>query len=247
MPLLIISDIHSNLEALEAVLEDALGLYSKIVCLGDIVGYGGDPNPVTDWVRENIVSNDCVRGNHDRACTGNDSLEYFNPAARHSAIWTNEVLTDANRVYLESLPRGPLRVEQNGCPGFDMVHGSPTDEDEYLVSVADAKTQREALGVQLTWFGHTHVQGGFLLTPGGVRKITPSMAFVLEPDYHYLINPGSVGQPRDRDPRAAYALYSPEDRVISFRRVKYDIEGAANKIRAAGLPEPLATRLSQGV
>ena len=113
-PYLILSDIHGNYEALEAVLEDARGRYDRILCLGDLVGYGADPNQVAEWAKANVVS--IVRGNHDRACTGTDLLEYFNPAARASALWTRGALTPDNRSYLEHLARGPLRVTPNGDP-----------------------------------------------------------------------------------------------------------------------------------
>ena len=131
-PYLIVSDIHGNYEALEAVLEDARGRYDRILCLGDLVGYGADPNQVAEWAKSSVAS--VVRGNHDRACTGTDLLEYFNPAARASAFWTRGALTPDNWSYLEHLARGPLRVtleDASGAAsgaatgGFDLVHGSP--------------------------------------------------------------------------------------------------------------------------
>lgn len=252
-PYLIVSDIHGNYEALEAVLEDARGRYERILCLGDLVGYGADPNRVAEWAKSNVVS--VVRGNHDRACTGTDLLEYFNPAARASALWTRGALTPGNSGYLEHLARGPLRVTNDGLSqpsgvsghGFDLVHGSPLDEDEYLVEVEDVQFLRESMETKLTFFGHTHLQGGFLLAPRSVMRITPDRAWQLEPDYYYLINPGSVGQPRDGDPRAAYALYTPENRTIEYRRVPYDIGKAAAKILQAELPESLALRLFEGM
>ena len=248
---LIVSDIHGNYEALEAVLEDARGRYDRIVCLGDLVGYGADPNRVAEWAKSNVVS--IVRGNHDRACTGTDLLEYFNPSARASAFWTRRALTPGNSSYLEHLARGPLRVTPNGAShpsvgaGFDLVHGSPLDEDEYLAGVEDVRFLGEYLDTQLTFFGHTHLQGGFLLTSRGAGRIPMDRVLQLEPDYRYLINPGSVGQPRDGDPRAAYALYSPEDRAVEFGRVPYDIGRAAAKILQAELPESLALRLFEGI
>jgi len=246
---LVVSDIHGNHEALEAVLEHARGRYDKILCLGDLVGYGADPNQVTEWVKSNVAS--IVRGNHDRACTGMDSLEHFNPSARASAVWTRGTLTPANSNYLEHLARGPLRVTHEGDDGFDLgfdlVHGSPLDEDEYLVGVEDVQFLGEYLETKLTFFGHTHLQGGFLLAPRSIQRIVPNRVLQLEPDYYYLINPGSVGQPRDGDPRAAYALYSPEDRTIEYRRVPYDIGKAAAKILQAELPESLALRLFEGI
>lgn len=244
-PYLIVSDIHGNYEALEAVLERTRGRYDRILCLGDLVGYGADPNQVAQWAKSNVAS--IVRGNHDRACTGTDSLEYFNPAARASALWTRGALTPGNSNYLEHLARGPLHVTHNGNGGFDLVHGSPLDEDEYLVGLEDVQFLGASLETKLTFFGHTHLQGGFLLAPRSVKRIVPDRVLQLEPDYYYLINPGSVGQPRDGDPRAAYALYSPEDHTIEYGRVPYDIGKAAAKILQAELPESLALRLFEGV
>jgi predicted phosphodiesterase len=247
VPFLIVSDIHGNYEALEAVLEDAQGRYDSILCLGDLVGYGADPNRVAAWVRSNVAS--VIRGNHDKACTGTDLLEHFNPAARASAFWTRGALTPENWTYLERLPRGPLRIIPDGSAegGFDLVHGSPLDEDEYLVSVEDVQFLGDYLDTKLTFFGHTHVQGGFLLGPRKVMRFLPDRTLQLEPDYYYLVNPGSVGQPRDGDPRAAYAVYSPQNRTVEFGRVPYDIGKAAAKILQAELPESLAMRLFEGI
>ncbi len=239
MPHLILSDIHGNIEALSAVLEDARGRYERILCLGDLVGYGADPNAVVEWVRENTEVT--IRGNHDKACWDPEPAESFNPVARVSAMWTRLALSPASLAYIERLPRGPLRYD-----GFDVVHGSPFDEDEYLITLEEAWMAREFLAAQVTFFGHTHVQGGFLLASSGVGGIDAGRTLEIEPDYFYLVNPGSVGQPRDRDPRAAYALYSPEERAIEFRRVAYDVDRAAAKILAAGLPEFLAARLFEG-
>ncbi len=240
MPYLILSDIHANLEALTAVLAGAAGHYDKILCLGDLAGYGADPNAICEWSRANVTA--IVRGNHDRACCGNESLDDYRPAAAASAIWTETQLSVENRDYLERLPRGPLRYDD-----FDLTHGSPADEDEYLISAADAAPLRDSLMSQLTFFGHTHVQGGFLVARRGARRIAAPGVLELEQDHFYLVNPGSVGQPRDCDPRAAYAIYTPEQRIVEYFRVAYDIEKAASKIRAAGLPTVLAERLYTGV
>lgn len=246
MPYLIVSDIHGNSEALDAVLADAQGRYDRIFCLGDLVGYGADPNLVAEWARTGTAAT--VRGNHDRACVGSaDTLEAFNPSAQLSAIWTREVLTPENREYLERLPRGPLRiVDEAANGGFDLAHGSPLDEDDYLIAPIDLRFMRPYLDTQVTFFGHTHVQGGFILSHRGVGRIDPHLVLGLEPDFCYLVNPGSVGQPRDGDPRAAYALYNPEDRTVEFRRAPYDVSKAASKILGAGLPPPLAARLFEG-
>jgi predicted phosphodiesterase len=240
VPFLIVSDIHGNREALEAVLADARGRYDRIVCLGDLAGYGADPNFAVEWARDNVSA--IVRGNHDKLCAGLESFYSYRPAARAAAEWTVKELTAENRTYLERLPRGPLPYE-----GFDLVHGSPLDEDEYLATTTDVATIRNELETRLSFFGHTHVQGGFLIARGGVKAIDRHRALELESNYRYLVNPGSVGQPRDGDPNAAYAIYSAEQHVVEFRRVVYDAAAAAGKIRAAGLPESLASRLLSGV
>ena len=167
MSYLILSDIHSNREALQAVLADARGRYDQILCLGDLVGYGADPNAIVDWARNNVAA--AVRGNHDRACIEPETLDFFRPAARTAAVWTREALTPENLRYLEGLPRGPLHYE-----GFDLVHGSPMDEDEYLFSLTDVAEIRSELQTGLTFFGHTHVQGGFLVARSGVKLIDPT-------------------------------------------------------------------------
>ncbi len=240
MPFLIVSDIHGNREALEAVLADARGQFERIVCLGDLAGYGADPNFVVDWARANVSA--IVRGNHDKVCAGLDSLYSYRPAARAAAEWTLNILTPENRTYLERLPRGPLRYE-----GFDLVHGSPLDEDEYLMTIGDVASIRNELDTHLSFFGHTHLQGGFLIARAGVKKIDPRLVLDLERQYNYLVNPGSVGQPRDGDPHAGYAIYRPKERIVEFRRAAYDAAAAAEKIRAAGLPIALASRLLSGV
>jgi predicted phosphodiesterase len=243
---LILSDIHANWEALEAVLADAESKYERIVCCGDLVGYGADPDAVTQWVRENVAH--IVRGNHDKACAGLEDLEWFNPVARLSAEWTQQAMKPSNLDYLRDLPRGPERVD-----GFQILHGSPVDEDEYVVSEQDAAQIAPYLDSSTSFFGHTHLQGGFLCHHNGVMRLTrvPATAeaetLELEQDLNYLINPGSVGQPRDGDPRAAYAVYEPGPRLVTLCRTAYDIAAAQKKILEAGLPELLALRLSVGV
>ena len=246
MRYLILSDIHANWEALEAVLAQSESQYDRIVCCGDLVGYGADPDAVTEWVRQNVP--DVVRGNHDKACAGLEDLEWFNPVARASAIWTQKAMNPANLGYLHDMTKGPMRID-----GFQIVHGSPLDEDEYLVSEHDANQVAPYLESGVSFFGHTHLQGGFLCHRNGTRRLAGVAAsedaetLELEKDLSYLINPGSVGQPRDRNPRAAYALYEPEARLVTFRRTNYDIASAQKKILAAGLPDLLALRLEAGL
>lgn len=242
---MIVSDIHANRDALEAVLEDAAGKYQKIICCGDVVGYGADPNWAIEWARAN--SQMTVRGNHDKACCGLEDLDWFNPAARISALWTREELTPENLKWLRELPKGPAVVD-----GFDLVHGSPIDEDEYLLGIRDAADVAPYIEMEMSFFGHTHLQGGFLLHRNGVMRLRRpdaserAVTIELENDVAYLVNPGSVGQPRDGDPRAAYAIYAPEDRIVELHRTPYDVASAQNRIRGAGLPEVLADRLERG-
>jgi predicted phosphodiesterase len=242
---LIVSDIHSNLEALHAVLAQSGGGYDRALCCGDLVGYGADPNPVCDWVRQNCAV--VVRGNHDRASTGQDDLEWFNPVARNAAMWTLQALTPENAGYILGLPRGPLTVED-----FQLFHGSPCDEDEYVIAAGEANQAFSYLETRIAFFGHTHVQGGFIWNQSRVETIlrTPaysdSQSLPIDPECAYMINPGSTGQPRDGDPRAAYAIYDTEAKEVTYRRVVYDVAAAQRKIHAAGLPSILAERLSAG-
>jgi predicted phosphodiesterase len=242
---LILSDLHANWQALEAVVADAEGRYEQVLCCGDLVGYGADPNRIVEWVRENCPV--VVRGNHDKACTGQDDLEWFNPVARQAALWTLQALTPENAEYTRNLPRGPLIVES-----FELVHGSPFDEDEYVLAADEASQAFSYLERRLSFFGHTHVQGGFIWNQSRVETI-PHTAFRTEPQVMeidpacaYLINPGSAGQPRDGDPRAAYVLYDSGAQMVTYCRVPYDIEAAQKQIRGAGLPTILADRLSMG-
>jgi predicted phosphodiesterase len=242
---LILSDIHANWEALQAVLRDAQGDYDEILCCGDLVGYGADPNLVVDWARQRAKL--VVRGNHDKACTGLDDLEWFNPVARSAATWTIASLTPDNLSYLRNLPRGPAVLDS-----FQILHGSPLDEDDYLVSNFAVTQIVPYLERQVSFFGHTHIQGGFLCRGDEVLRLArpegeeSRKAFEIERDVLYLINPGSVGQPRDRDPRAGYLIYAPDERRVEFRRVPYDVPAAQAKIRDAGLSALLADRLEIG-
>jgi len=244
---LILSDLHANWQALEAVLRTAAGHYDRVLCLGDLVGYGGDPNQVVDWAREHCAF--VVRGNHDKASTGVDQeeLEWFNPVARQAALWTYASLTPENAAYVSNLPQGPLEVD-----GFQLVHGSPFDEDEYVLNPDEAGQAFGYLQTRLAFFGHTHVQGGFIWNHSRVEMIArmplrhDQHTLEIDPECAYLINPGSVGQPRDGDPRAAFVIYDSETRAVTFFRLPYDIGRAQERIREAGLPPILADRLSVG-
>jgi diadenosine tetraphosphatase ApaH/serine/threonine PP2A family protein phosphatase len=241
---LILSDLHGNWEALEALAHEAEGSYDRALCCGDLVGYGADPNAVVDWVRANCALT--IRGNHDRACTGPEVLEWFNPVARAAVAWTQQALTEENRAYVRNLPKGPLAVE-----GFELAHGSTSDEDEYVLTAGEALNAFAYLESRLVFFGHTHVQGGYVWNRARVETIPPvsrmrRKEMRIEAECAYLINPGSVGQPRDGDPRAAFATYDSDTGVVAYRRVIYNVEAAQRKIRDAGLPAILADRLAVG-
>ncbi len=250
MRILFLSDIHSNLEALDACLA-AAPAHDLVINLGDSVGYGANPNEVIARVRS--LGGIFVRGNHDKAVSGLMDLDEFNPIAGIATLWTRDQLTLENLEWLRSLPQGPIRLDE--LPGLQFVHGSPFDEDEYLVSVRDAVEPLISDSVPITFFGHTHLQGGFVLQGEVSESYRPAYRTVgqpessdwpLRPDRHYLINPGSVGQPRDSDWRAAFAIFDTDASIVSFYRVPYNLRVAQEKINAANLPPRLAARLATG-
>lgn len=246
MRYLIISDIHSNMTALEAVLASAKGKWQAAVCLGDLVGYGPDPNEVIDCVRS--LGATTIRGNHDKAVAGVEEIDDFNPIARAAVLWTRQQLRPENREYLQMLAKGPKIVD-----GFSIAHGSALDEDEYVYAPELAADVLKSAPTPVTFFGHTHLQGGFTLhgedvqalraAPGAGRD---SSKVTLEQGTTYLLNPGSVGQPRDGNPRAGFALADFQARTVEFWRLAYDIERVQQRMTSAGLPEPLVLRLSFG-
>jgi predicted phosphodiesterase len=248
--ILLLSDIHANLEALEACL-DAAPAHDTVVNLGDVVGYGASPNEVIERSRE--LGNIFVRGNHDRAVAGLTDLRDFNPVAGLAALWTREQLTTEHMEWLRALPQGPLQIA--ALPDAQLVHGSPLDEDEYVVTLQDAVEPLLLSSVHLILFGHTHLQGTFWADgPRGdtsrplYKSVGRSEAldFPLKEGVRYLINPGSVGQPRDGDWRAAFALLDTETRVLTYCRTPYNLKAAQERILAANLPQRLATRLAAG-
>ena len=248
--ILVLSDIHGNLDALEACL-GAAGPYDIAVNLGDIVGYGASPNEVIERSRE--VGKYFVRGNHDKATSGLMDLKDFNPIAGLAALWTRDQLTPENLQWLRNLPQGPIQIPE--LTEVQFVHGSPIDEDEYVVTLHDALAPLSALPVSVTFFGHTHLQGAFSFKVAAGDAFRPpyktigqseTMQFALKRDVRYLINPGSVGQPRDGDWRAAFAIYDDVLMTVTFCRVPYDVRLAQARIVQAGLPDRLATRLRDG-
>jgi len=248
--ILLLSDIHANLEALEACLQ-AAPAYDSVANLGDLVGYGASPNEVVDRARE--LGKIFVRGNHDKAATGLLSLDDFNPLAAAAAVWTREQLTPEHHQWLHDLQQGPVPLE--GFAPAQLVHGSPADEDAYVVTLGDALAPLLASTTPLTFFGHTHLQGGFFANGDSADGFRPEYRTVgqaeivslqLKPATRYMINPGSVGQPRDGDWRAAFALLDTEAQVVHFHRTPYNLKNAQDRIFAAGLPPRLATRLAVG-
>lgn len=246
MKTLIISDLHSNEPALRAVLRKvARKGISRILCMGDFVGYGGQPNQVVEQVMRLRGRKFYIRGNHDRVAIGADDANGFNEAAKAAALWTRSKLSRSNLAYLSNMPIGPVEVDEQ----ILMCHGSPFDEDEYLFSEYDAFNVFNAHPQRLIFFGHTHLPSFFVMRDDGSILgwlIRQSMAFRLEEGGRYLINPGSVGQPRDRNPSAAYAIYDDGRQTIQFHRVEYELWRAQQPILAAGLPRILADRLSVG-
>ncbi len=250
MRILVLSDIHANLEALDATL-NAAPPFDAVVNLGDIVGYGASPNEVTE--RSRRLGKVFVRGNHDKAATGVMDLNDFNPMAATAALWTQNELTPENLDWLRALPQGPVAMPD--LPQMQLVHGSPNDEDEYVVSLGEALAPLITLTIPLTFFGHTHLQGGFFANGSSADGFRPeyrtvgqaeSVALQLKPETRYLINPGSVGQPRDGDWRAAFVLFDTEAQVVHFHRTPYNLKEAQDRIFAAKLPPRLATRLAIG-
>jgi diadenosine tetraphosphatase ApaH/serine/threonine PP2A family protein phosphatase len=239
----IITDIHSNREALEAVLRkiDTLRV-DRILCLGDVVGYNADPVFCVGKVREAAAS--AVRGNHDKAAAGLMSVDYFNAHAAAAVRWTSGALGKEDLAWVNDLTPGPL----DAGDGLLLCHGAPQDEDLYLISeraIGEAFSHLSEThpGTNICLFGHTHVplaidnQENILNTVGAV---------FLEKDRVYLINPGSVGQPRDNNPDAAFGVYDGEDSVFTFYRVPYAFRETQAKILQAGLPPILAHRLELG-
>jgi predicted phosphodiesterase len=248
MRALILSDIHSNLEALEAVLAAAPS-YDVIWNLGDVVGYAASPNEVVERVRN--LPNASVRGNHDRAVSGLVQLTEFNGIAAQAVVWTRNHLTEEQLLWLRHLPKGPLTVAE----GIQCVHGSLLDEDEYVVTLGEAEPALTRTRARITFFGHTHIQGGFAtngkdwfhLRPQYSQRNAPeSYPLQLRSGARYLFNPGSVGQPRDKDWRAAFAVYDSETQQLIFCRVPYEVGSTQERIVRAGLPDRLALRLRQG-
>jgi len=243
MRYLVITDIHANLEALDVVLADAaVRGYDRTLVLGDIVGYGPDPNAVIERVT-GLQPYALVRGNHDKIAFGLDQAEGFNVSARAAAEWTLNALTPAHRDWLINLPKGPTIIDD--C--VEICHGTPFDEDEYVFDELDARRAIDSARQRLCFFGHTHVAMVFRLAARSIGFVAlTDTRIALDADAKYLVNPGSVGQPRDSDPRAAYAIFDAGTRQLEMYRLDYPIAQTQQKMVTAGLPEPLVRRLAAG-
>ncbi len=242
MRVLIISDIPSNFTALEAVLRDA-GHVDETWCLGDLIGYGPDPNMVVEELRQ-LSGLTCMLGNHDAAVLGRMQLAAFNGDARRSLTWTSNVLSADNMDFLRGLPH-----ESVVRGDVTLAHGSPRDPVwEYILNTLSARLNFAHFSTPFCFVGHSHIQSIFQLEEKNDR-VSMALARVGEPvplKPRAIVNPGSVGQPRDRDPRAAYAVYETEARTWEARRVSYDVRSVQDRVRGAGLPEKHAARLAEG-
>jgi diadenosine tetraphosphatase ApaH/serine/threonine PP2A family protein phosphatase len=237
----VLSDIHGNLEALRAVLADCQREADEILCLGDVVGYGADPLACVELTADRATA--IVAGNHEHGVAGRLPLRWFNPAARAAVEWTAEQLDEDHRAWLGALP---LIVEMGEAT---LVHASPArpDEWDYLVTAEDGFAVFPAFTTRLAFVGHSHQPGFWSLGSSGPTWRAGGADVALENGRRYLLNVGSVGQPRDRDPRACYVVWNPDARLITFRRIAYDIAAARRKILQAGLPRFLADRIQHGV
>ena len=235
----IISDIHANYDALQAVLADIDGLKcDRIVCLGDVVGYGAQPRECIAALRERKVLT--IAGNHDWACIGKTNINYFNAYAKEATLWTRKICTDEDKEWLKGLSL----VEY--LEGFTIVHGTLYAPElfDYILTTYDAYLSLQLLENQVCFLGHSHVPITFF--HGEMITYTLAPEIKLEPGVKALVNVGSVGQPRDDNPKASFGIYDGDEKKVFIRRVEYDVDGAMNKIRKAGLPEALADRLKFG-
>jgi predicted phosphodiesterase len=242
---LVVSDLHANAEALRAVMTRVRRKkYEVTFCLGDFVGYGAQPNHILDVMRTLKGRKVYIRGNHDRVAAGLDHAEGFNHAAKAAALWTRDHLSAPNRRFLRDLTVGPVLHR-----GVMLCHGSPYDEDEYVFNVHHAAQILALFPAPIILFGHTHLPAVFSIDgEGNVRgfAVRDEATVKLDPNQRYLLNPGSVGQPRDRNPEAACMILDTDKRTVQFLRVEYDLKKTQTSILKAGLPQILATRLQYG-
>ena len=246
MRYLLLSDIHSNIEALDAVLDDARRYeWDRLIVLGDLVGYGAAPNEVVDRIRS-LEPYAVVRGNHDKVAGGVEPADGFNPVAREAVDWTHRALSSENSRYVATLPEGPALVDDV----IEIFHGAPYDEDDYVFERESAERILRQARRPVSLFGHTHVACYFWWSPEAFGSGAPGpqghLEVTLDPNKRYLVNPGAVGQPRDGDPRAAFAVFDATHALLMLKRVPYDLRAAQQRILDAGLPAGLARRLEFG-
>ena len=238
----IVSDVHSNIEALHAVLaaldEERV---DQLLCLGDIVGYGPSPNECcTSLVQRGCIS---IAGNHDEAAATGSGLEFFTPLAREALEWNRAALTPDHLSMLTALPR------ERTIGGFDVVHGAPVYHFEYILDTLDAEAAFARTPAALTFVGHTHVAEVYYQDSSGrtyQQRLMHGGRIEISPEYRYIVNPGSVGQPRDRNPQAAFAVCDTEARIVDVKRVNYDVQGVQRRMEEARLPAQLGERLAVG-
>lgn len=246
MRALVVSDLHSNAEALRAVMNKVRRKkFDTVICLGDFVGYGAQPNQVLDTMRTMRAKKVYLRGNHDRVAAGLDDAHGFNHAAKEAALWTRDHLSAPNRRFLRDLAVGPVRAGGEVL----LCHGSPYDEDEYVFNVHHAAQVLALFESPFILFGHTHLPAVFSIDDQrNVRgfAVRGEATVKLAKGLRFLINPGSVGQPRDRNSHASFVIFDSEKRTVQFFRVEYDIPKAQAAILKAGLPDILAARLKYG-
>lgn len=244
---LLLSDIHSNMEALSACLSraDEAG-FDAVLCCGDIVGYGPEPNEAIEKIRE--LGAVTIRGNHDRVACGQDEPSDFNPHAKKAAYWTRDTLTEESNAYLRALPIGPLSLGD----GVQLVHGAVTDEDDYIMSEEHAAESFALTEAHLTFYGHSHYPSIYTCDRSGnviaefLDDQIGTARLHLRNDMQYLINPGSVGQPRDGDNRSGFLIWDVDELLVEFYRVEYRFELTQEKMKDAELPSYLINRLRYG-
>lgn len=238
----IISDVHSNIEALQAVLTELDSMsVDQLICLGDIVGYGPNPNECCSMLLERgCVS---IAGNHDEAAATESGVDYFSPLAREALEWNRAALTREHLAFLAELPR------ERHFDGFNIVHGAPVYHFDYILDVIDAQAAFSRTDAALTFVGHSHIAEVYYQDAASrtyQQRLLHGGRVDLTPEYRYIVNPGSVGQPRDRNPQAAFAVIDAAEGYVDVRRVTYDVRSVQERIEHARLPSQLGERLLIG-
>lgn len=238
----IISDVHSNIEALQTVLDELDVLrFDELICLGDIVGYGPSPNECCDTLQIRRCTS--IAGNHDEAAAKDWGIDYFSPLAREALEWNKAALTQNHLKFLQGLPR------ERRFDGFDIVHGAPVYHFDYILDVIDAQAAFERTDAALTFVGHSHIAEVYFQDSAGrtyQQRLLHGGRIEISPEYRYIVNPGSVGQPRDRNPQASFAVFDASEGFVDVRRVTYDVRRVQDRIEAAHLPSQLGDRLAIG-